>query len=144
MIRLDIFKQVTVRIPRRHIDELFKKVMEEESDRCAKGNINIIFTTDMHIKRINKDFRGKNKPTDVLSFNIEKSSVRNAVFGEIYISAETAKRQALEYENTINNEFLRLVCHGLLHVLGYDHIKIKDRTRMESREKYFLNMITAN
>lgn len=118
--------------------------MNEEFDNSVRGKINLIFTTDKHIRQLNKDFRSRNKPTDVLSFNFEKPSRENTVFGEIYISVGTARRQALTYGNTLNQEFLRLACHGLLHVLGYDHIKVKDRTKMESREKYFLNTLTKN
>ena len=143
MMRLDIFKQVAARIPRREIEKLFGRIMKEESDRRAQGKVNLIFTTDHHIRRLNKDFRNKNKPTDVLSFNFEKRSELNAVFGEIYVSAETAKRQAHEDATTLNEEILRLVCHGLLHLLGYDHVKLNDRTKMAGRENYFLNSSIA-
>ncbi len=143
MMRPDIFKQTAARIPRQAIGRLFRSIMEEESDRRAQGKINLIFTTDRHIRRLNQDFRNKNKPTDVLSFNLESKSEENAVFGEIYVSTETARRQAYAYDKTLNEEILRLVCHGLLHLLGYDHVKFNDRTRMAGREIYFLNSLMS-
>ncbi len=138
MMQLAIFTQTPVRIPRKPIQKLFKKIMEEESDRDARGKINLIFTSDKNIQILNENYRRKNKPTDVLSFNLVQPLGKNGVFGEIYVSVATSRRQAKEYGSTLNNEFLRLVCHGLLHLLGYDHINESDHRKMEAREKHFL------
>jgi len=138
MIRLVVFKQTPARIRRKPIEKLFKMIMKEVSDKNAQGKINLIFTSDRKIQKLNKCYRRTDQPTDVLSFNLEQPPGRSSIFGEIYISVETSKRQAGEYDTTLNDELLRLFCHGLLHVLGYDHIKAGDRRKMEECEKYFL------
>ena len=143
MISLVIFKQEPVRIPRKSIEKFFKRIIGKESDKHAQGEINLIFTNDKNIQQLNKKYRRKNKPTDVLSFNLEKTSGRNMVFGEVYISVQTSARQAMEYSTSLNEEFLRLFCHGLLHLLGYDHIKPVERRKMEERERNYLKSFVA-
>ncbi len=138
MIRLNILSQKGMRVPQLQIKKLFDGIMKQESDKSAAGDINLIFTTDREIKKLNRKYRKKNRPTDVLSFNYENQFGNQGIFGEIYISIETARRQAQEYGYTLNQEFLRLVCHGLLHLMGYDHIKTPDRKKMEAKEQLYL------
>lgn len=144
MIRLMIFKDVKCTIPRKRIQELFDKVINEESDSDRSGRINLIFTSDNQIKKLNKTYRKKDKATDVLSFNIDRQSHSESVLGEIYISYATARKQAAEFGSKLNEEVLRLVCHGLLHLFGYDHIKATDRKVMELRERFYLRKIALN
>lgn len=91
----------------------------------AKWKINIIFVNDEYITKLNKRFLGKNNATDVLSFNLSET---NEMLGEVYISAERAKIQAIEYQVSFQNELSRLVAHGVYHLLGYD-----DQTESERR-----------
>jgi probable rRNA maturation factor len=141
---LDIFKEVSARIPRQKIFKLFQKIMSEETEPDAGSRVNLIFTTNRRIRELNKSHRGKDKATDVLSFNIDDSAGADSVFGEIYISADIADRQAKDYGNNFSTELLRLTCHGLLHLLGYDHIKESDASKMQQREQYFLTKLGYN
>ncbi|HEX2896780.1 MAG TPA: rRNA maturation RNase YbeY [candidate division Zixibacteria bacterium] len=141
MIRLRILKQRDVRIPRTRIEKLFNRIMKTESVKGATGNINLVFTTDREIKKLNRLYGRKNKPTDVLSFNYDNQFGPAGVFGEIYISVETAVKQAKAYNHSLNREFFRLVCHGLLHLMGYDHIKTPDRKKMEAKEGLYLSSL---
>ncbi len=143
MMQLVIFKQTQVRLPMNSIRMLFNKIMAEESHKSAQGKINLVLTSDKNIRKLNKKYRGQDKPTDILSFNLEKPSHHRVVYGEIYISVETSKRQAMEYETTMGEEFLRLICHGLLHLLGYDHVKAGDRRKMKEREKHLLKNLVV-
>lgn len=140
-MKLNIFKDTSTRLPVKRITMLFDIVTTEEKRPGWKGSINVVFTTDREIQRLNRQFRSRNSPTDVLSFNIDPPDAESSVFGEIYISVPTARRQAKRYRVTLSEEFLRLVCHGLLHLYGYDHVKKGDDTRMKTRENYFLGMI---
>jgi probable rRNA maturation factor len=115
--------------------------MAEEAEQNVRGEINLIFTNDVEIRKLNKTFRRKDKSTDVLSFNIDKPISAELTLGEIYISVNTAVRQARAFKVTLGEELLRLFCHGLLHLLGYDHIKANERLKMEKREKYFLELV---
>ena len=93
--------------------------------------INLIFTDNAYIKRINLDYRMKNAATDVISFEGPSG-------GDIFISVEKAKAQADEYGATLPEELKRLLVHGTLHVLGYDHIKSADAVKMRAKEKKYL------
>ncbi|GAB6077458.1 rRNA maturation RNase YbeY [Hydrogenobaculum acidophilum] len=83
--------------------------------------LDIYITSDEEIKELNKNYRQKDKPTDVLSFNINEFVENYYYLGEIVISYETAQRQALEYEASIEQEMTRLLVHGIVHLMGYDH-----------------------
>ena len=77
----------------------------------------IAFVSDKSIRKLNKDFRGVDKPTDVLSFPADEPNN----LGDVAVSVETAARQAKENRLTFDNEVAQLILHGLLHLSGYDH-----------------------
>ncbi len=86
---------------------------------------------DVAIHELNRDYRGKNKPTDVLAFaQREAESADAALLGDIVISVPTAKRQATK---GLYAELLHLASHGLCHLLGYDHQNAKDEREMNTR-----------
>lgn len=144
MMKLYIFKEVSARVPRQKIFNLFDKIMSKETEPDAGSRVNLVFTTKKRIQQLNKSHRGKDKATDVLSFDLGDSNVDDSVFGEIYISTDIARVQAPEFDNTFGEELLRLCCHGLLHLLGYDHLKKNDAVRMQIRERYFMSMLKLN
>lgn len=84
--------------------------------------ISILFTDDKEIQVLNRDFRGKDKPTDVLSFSQREGRHPSpTMLGDLVISIDTAKKQAKKYEVTFLAEIRRLLIHGTLHLLGFDH-----------------------
>ena len=84
----------------------------------SNSSVTIAFVSDNKIRSLNQQFRGINKPTDVLSF---PSDLDMGGLGDIAISVETAARQAKENGLTLNEEIAQLILHGLLHLSGYDH-----------------------
>lgn len=98
--------------------------------------VNVVFTDDRTVQQLNRRFRKKNKPTDVLSFSFDEPDFS----GEIYVSLDRAFAQAREYGATFPEETWRLVVHGLFHLLGYTHHRPKERVRMEAREKIYLDL----
>lgn len=118
-----------------------------ECDVLAGINeISLLFTTDSEIQIINKTYRKKDKATDVLSF--PQIDYKNIGFvaptlGDIVISVETAKVQAKKYEHSLTKEIDRLLVHGILHLLGYDHENVpkNEAQRMRRKEKLILNKI---
>jgi probable rRNA maturation factor len=84
-----------------------------------KGAVNVLVTSSAEMKSLNRRFRGKDKPTDVLSFPAERDQKQFA--GEIAISADIARQNALALEHTSAEEIKILVLHGILHLRGYDH-----------------------
>ena len=83
-------------------------------------NIELIITNNEDIRELNREYRGKDSPTDVLSFPLEQYS-DNMPLGSIIISADYVIDKASEFEHTIQDELLLLFIHGVLHLLGYDH-----------------------
>ena len=112
-------------------------------------NKNIIFTilltNSLKIKKLNKKFRKKNKPTDVLSFpyfsskNFKFVKEKKIYIGDIAVSYEVIYSRS--NKNNFILEFDKVWIHGLLHLVGYDHIKDKDYFKMNKFEKRILNLI---
>ena len=123
---------------------VFKKFAEDLLEAINRENLelSLVFTDDEHIRQLNRDWRGKDKPTDVLSFPqdfpdrafseylitpeaqlmIALRECKNCkLLGDIVISVDTARRQAKEYGVPLEEEIKRLIVHGLVHLLGFDH-----------------------
>ena len=141
MIRLRTFREAKTRLPLKKINDLFAVIVEEESRPGWQGLVNLVFTDDRAIRRLNRVHRQKDKPTDVLSFPVDSPDSPEAVFGEIYIACPTARRQALAYGGTLVEEYLRLFCHGMLHLFGYDHLKKPDAAIMQAKEETYLGRV---
>ncbi len=86
-----------------------------------RAELSIVLVSDAQIRRLNKLYRNKDKPTDVLSFSIGEKVNGWLILGDIVISVDTAKRQAQELGYSLEEELKRLLVHGLVHLLGYDH-----------------------
>ena len=100
-------------------------------------NINIIFTSDIFISDLKKEFFSKNQWTDVIAFPLhDKNS--DSIEGEIYISMPTAKENAEKYNQPYEKEVARLVIHGSLHLLGYNDKTQKQKNNMSNLEEVFL------
>ena len=136
---LNVFKESSRRAPRKALYRLAKVICEGE---CVSPNsqMNVIISDNSRLKQLNRKYRGKNKPTDVLSFNFRNVAGSNE-FGEVYISVEKAQSQALERGHSFKHEILSLACHGILHVLGYDHDNDKAERKMKERERRYLSAI---
>lgn len=100
------------------------------------GRINVIFVDDAYIHDLNKQYRHKDKPTDVLSFNYLQAFKVGAssVVGEVYISVETAQKQADKEKVSLEDELSKLFVHGILHIHGYDHELDEDYRKMHALE----------
>lgn len=100
------------------VKEIKKKVKKLLMEEKTKGELSITFCDDRMIHALNKKYRKKDKPTDVLSFEFGD---KHKIIGDIYISVPTAIRQAKEHNVSLLEELARLAMHGTLHVLGYNH-----------------------
>lgn len=102
-----------------------------------KGRVNLVFCDDKTIHALNREYRGKDKVTDVLTFtynNNPKNSQDSELAGEVIISVPQTKRQAKEFDGTFESELYKLIIHGLLHLRGYDHEKDDDYRVMKLLE----------
>lgn len=138
-MKLYVFQETKARPPKDKLELMFDKLSREEQKPGWRGTVNLIFTDDQTIRRLNREFRKVDRATDVLAFNIDQPDAPECIFGEVYVSVPTARRQAEESGGTLADRLLRLSCHGLLHVFGYDHVKKKDAHQMETLEDYYVN-----
>jgi probable rRNA maturation factor len=94
-----------------------------EASRAAgvRGSVSVLLADDMEIRRLNREFRGKDKSTDVLSFPAGEPVGRARLAGDLAISVETAAREADRRGNVLDLELRALLLHGILHLAGYDH-----------------------
>ncbi len=106
----------------------------------GEASVALTFVGDAGMRRINRERRGKDAATDVLSFplygagEVTPPGVER-LLGDIVISVPTAQRQAVAYDAPLTAELKRLLVHGLLHLLGHDHQRPKERARMEAQER---------
>lgn len=111
---------------------LARFLTEAQAAVRLRGQVTALLTTDKVLRNLNRRFRGKNKPTDVLSFPAEGPGAKQ-IAGDLAISVETARCQAIEQGHALSTELKVLILHGLLHLAGYDHES--DAGQMHRRER---------
>ena len=132
------------------IKKVLAKCFEEENLENSKLYITVTLTTPEIIKKINKEYRNIDKATDVLSFPMfEKDELEEKienkdfnhedVLGDLVISIEKVKEQAVEYGHSFERELSYMLVHGFYHLMGYDHIKEEDKKKMRPKEEKILN-----
>lgn len=109
----------------------FDPLLEQIADFLGAGDVELVFVNDDEMRKINREHRGIDKATDVLSFPYEQ--VSGGLMGSVVISTDTASRVASELGHSIECEIALLFLHGILHILGYDH-EI-DNGQMRQKEK---------
>ena len=131
-------------------------VWENESVQSGLDlNVDMLFTLrlsdNIEIKQLNKDFRGKDKPTNVLSFpagdempGMEMIEMSEKYIGDVIVSVETLEREAREQNKTVHDHFVHLFIHSVLHLLGYDHIIEEEAEVMEGLEIDILKTLGIN
>jgi probable rRNA maturation factor len=130
-------KSKKIKLNERKIITLIKKTLIEINDKKLPKNISeigVTFCNDAEIKKLNLAYRNKNKPTDVLSFSfIEglKVNSHDTYLGDVIISLDTAKKQANKFKVSLEEELLRLIVHGILHLFGYDHENVSEKKAKE-------------
>jgi probable rRNA maturation factor len=149
MTRIEVFRE-GISLPYKNITrQKIKKIAEVTAERLDIRNafITIIVTDDAYIRNINREFRGLNEPTDVISFSNRENPFpeidpSQEEIGDIYLSLERAERQSLEYRETLLDEVKRLVIHGILHLIGYDHERSdEDEVLMLQKEDEIIGFI---
>jgi len=136
-----------IKSPKKYFDKKLKKISKNIKFLKKKNlTFTILLTNSLKMKKLNKKFRKKNKPTDVLSFpffsqnKLKFIKEKNIYIGDIAISYEIINSRSKK--NSFFLELDKVWIHGFLHLFGYNHIKNKDYFKMERIEKKFLNAIT--
>ena len=113
-----------------------------EKEKLDNVEFNVIFVDSNKIHEINKEYRGIDRVTDVISFALEDNidiKLDHRILGDIYICVERAEEQAKEYEHSFLREISFLMIHGLLHLLGYDHMKEEEEKIMFGKQEEILD-----
>lgn len=108
------------------------------SSRYKKASVSVAFVGDETMRKMNRDYRGFNKPTDVLSFSEEIES-RKEFLGEIIIDYAQIKRQAKEFSDSVEEELIFIFVHGLYHLLGYEDATEAGKKKMDRLTKKFIS-----
>ena len=113
--------------------------------RAGAAELSLMLVSDRRMRALNQRYRKKDRPTDVLAFPLREgrfSRFRGKLLGDVVISMPTAKRQAAALGHSLRAEITRLLVHGVLHLLGYDHERSeRDALRMARRETMILRAI---
>ncbi|MGE5328328.1 MAG: rRNA maturation RNase YbeY [Deltaproteobacteria bacterium] len=143
-------KKVTVdKELREAIKNVVSKAVEVENIK-AEFEVCIVLTGNIGIRKLNRQFRNMDKPTDVLSFPMyEEAEIKGIInknndintLGDIVISLEKAVEQAQEYGHSFERESAYLAAHGFLHLIGYDHITKKDKDLMREKEEQIMKLM---
>ena len=116
-----------------------KNVIEKEGKNA--GEINIILTSDEGLVNINVEFLGRDYYTDIITFDYSEDNIIN---GELYISVDRTKENAVKFEVDELRELLRVIIHGILHMIGYNDSTEDEKKEMRiAEEKYLSEYITG-
>ena len=138
MKKIDVFidkkyKKLNENICKSIIEQIFTNY------NYTSYNINIIFTSDIHLSDLKKEFFFKDQWTDVIAFPLQNTN--NFIEGEIYISIPTAKKNAISFEEPYEKELVRLIIHGSLHLIGIEDKSQEQKKKMTNLEEMYLNQI---
>lgn len=134
-------------------DDLAVATVEEAAAKVSelygldRAELSVTLTDNQHIHIINRQYRGVDRPTDVISFALNESDEPEVqdqevnILGDIIISLERAAEQAKEYGHSYRREVAFLTVHGLLHLLGYDHMEEAERLEMEEEQRVVMEAL---
>ncbi len=129
------------------IDRVLQFAAKEE-DVQTEAEMSVSFVDNKEIQIVNRNYRQKDEPTDVISFAMQEEGEEEmkiigaempVLLGDIIISVDKAKEQAEEYQHSLERELSFLALHGFLHLLGYDHLNEEDEKKMFKRQEDILN-----
>jgi probable rRNA maturation factor len=119
----------------------FGRVLERAG--AHTGLVNLILADAAEVRRLNRQFLGRDRPTDVIAFDYMETPQEGSIWGDVFVSAEAALEQAQEREIPVGEELARLFLHGCLHLLGYRDRARSDRTRMRRTQESLLGVLFA-
>ena len=146
MVEIDItydIDEVEEYFEEENIKEYIEYILKNEKENFNEKDFYVSFmlTTNEVIHQINKEYRNMDRPTDVISFAYNETENVGPVeiVGDIIISIDKVREQAKEFGHTDKREFYYLLTHGMLHILGYDHIIEDEKKVMREKEERYLS-----
>jgi probable rRNA maturation factor len=129
-------------VDRRALVATARRLLAEVGEGDSALSLSLV--GDDAIRSLNREYRGRDAATDVLTFPLDGAAdpaVVERLLGDVVISVETARRQAAAYDAPVQREIYRLLIHGLLHLKGYDHEAVAERRRMRRQERRLADAI---
>ena len=134
------------------IEQVLTKCFQEENMDKLGLYVSVTLTCPSYIKKINSEYRKINKETDVLSFPMfekeeidkiisEQNNIVHDILGDIIISVDRVKEQAIEYGHSFERELSYMIVHGFYHLMGYDHMNDEEKKIMRAKEENILNKL---
>jgi probable rRNA maturation factor len=145
MITIDCVSESDLWTHHPEIEVIAQRALAQAAASCGEtllpsAEVALLLVDDERMRAINKEWREKDKPTNVLSFpSVPKEKIANAPFlGDIVLACETVEREAKDEGKNFNDHAAHLVVHGFLHLVGHDHMDDEEAERMESLETRIL------
>lgn len=121
---------------------VFEALKQSKAKVTGVAELSIVLTDDAEQQQLNREWRGIDKPTNVLSFpQIEPFGPVSGILGDIVLARETLEREAADLQKPLTDHFTHLVVHGFLHILGYDHMEEGEALEMEGLETQILGSL---
>jgi probable rRNA maturation factor len=150
-IDLQIDPAYRARVPAERLLRVVAATLRHEG--ASQGEVTLVIAPDDLLQQLNRDYRGIDEPTDVLSFAAQEEAEGQDVFisapeaqnylGDVVISFPTAERQAAAVGHSVADELSLLTVHGVLHLLGYDHASPEEETDMWARQAQILSSLSV-
>ncbi len=138
MIEIDFIIEAIPNINSEFFISALPKLIQSENKEC--GPINLIFCDDDKILEVNKEYLSHDYYTDIITFDY---SLNQIISGDLFISIDRVKENANRYSKTFENELMRVVFHGVLHLCGYNDKSEEEVVVMRSKEDYYLTQLVS-
>ena len=140
MNKIEIINQTNEKVDKESLKKIVDYTLAKE--QVKNGVLNVIIIDNDMIHKLNKEYRGIDRPTDVISFALEDDDtfikLDERILGDIYISIDKVYEQAKEYDHSFKREISFLTVHGVLHLLGYDHMVKEEEIIMFQKQEQIL------
>ena len=137
---VQIFNISGISIPIKESDAIFISKLVQAHQKCEFELIELVFVDEQEITRINNTYLNYNYVTDIITFRLDDRIDNSAIEGTIYCCAQRISEQASEFNQTQKDEFLRVMIHGFIHLIGYSDQTLEEKKTMTTLEDYFLDL----
>ncbi len=137
---VQIFNISGISIPIKESDAIFISKLVQAHQKCEFELIELVFVDEQEITRINNTYLNHNYVTDIITFRLDDGIDNSAIEGTIYCCAQRISEQASEFNQTQKDEFLRVMIHGFIHLIGYSDQTLEEKKTMTTLEDYFLDL----
>ena len=138
---LEIFNTSGSELPFQNSDAAFLLDKISTELEIAFSFVEVVFVDESGIVQINTEYLKRDYITDIISFRYDDNATNLEIEGTLYCCAPRISEQAIEYNQPLNIEFLRIIIHGLLHLSGYEDSTIEEKKEMTRLEDHFLSLI---